>query len=120
MGVRNPAETRRFERLKLIDTSLPGTLVRMDAGSPIFAVAVDVSKQGLGIATHEQLEKGALLQLHMEDGQTVPLRIVWSKAFKRKSNELQRYGLEVLNPDIELTNLFFAAGRLELDVAFDG
>ncbi|MBD3224654.1 MAG: hypothetical protein GF313_07985 [Caldithrix sp.] len=62
------------------------------------AVLKDISKSGLGMVTHEQLQKGDLLQMRIEFIETKPLtvkgRIRWSQP--SENNGHYRVGIQFL------------------------
>ncbi len=117
MGLPAKAELRRDERLQLVDRELPGMLVKVATDTPIFAVAVDVSRRGLGIQSGELLPAGCKLRLVHSDGMEVQLVVVWSKRIKRRDATLYRHGLMVIDDGVDLNQLFFSFGRLDVEPA---
>ncbi len=109
-----PAELRREERLALVNRELPGILKRAATGAPIFAVAVDVSRRGLGVNCGERLSQGETLRFVSEDGKEVLLTVVWGRSVKRQGNTLFRHGLMVIEEGVDLAQIFFSYGRLDV------
>ena len=105
-------ELRTAPRYKMVSTQLPGKLYLAESKVPVFAVAVDASKFGLGIAMAEQLLQGTMLVFEI-NGTCIPLRVVWNK--KREKN-LYRRGLEVTDKSLDLEDLLFASGCLEVNL----
>ena len=110
------AEARRHERLELVDRQLPGTLSHAATGEPIFAVAVDVSKVGLGIAAGEALAVGSVVVLTTETSERMALRVVWQKKKRRDGRVVFRHGLALVDAEADLVGAFFAAGCMEYEL----
>lgn len=110
MGFPALREHRQFERFELVDRELPGQLCLAGSHESLTAVALDVSKGGLGILTGEALAAGTMLELNV-DGKVISLRVMWNKA----RENLFRHRDQATDPSIDLEELFFSHGCIDLD-----
>ena len=86
-------ERRAHERYELSGL-LPGTLMRAD-NKTISCRPINVSVDGLGILTAEELNIGEILVLKVKD-QRIDLKVMWSKDDFGKQ-DLKRYGLQAMD-----------------------
>lgn len=114
MGQPAYAELRREPRLRLQDRRLPGQLKRT-SGELVFAMAVDVSRSGLGISCSESLEPGTRVCFQTDD-EVHDLEVIWLKKSQRQGEGLTyRVGLKAVADTTDLSAIFFAAGCVDYD-----
>lgn len=112
MGLALFKERRLAERRKLTGL-LPGRLMVKDTKADILCRPVDVSPSGMGIVAHGQLEAfqpGTEIVLLVQN-QPVRLQVAWSQRDFGKQ-DLFRYGLVTVAPEVDLVRLFVEAGCL--------
>ncbi len=108
MGNLKLNERRASERYELSGL-LPGTLLR-DNNKTISCRPINVSVDGLGIITSEQLKQGDILILKVKELR-IQLQVMWSKDDFGKQ-DLVRYGLKCLDP-VSLWDIFDTANLIK-------
>ena len=112
MTIQKLHELRTAPRYEMVNTQLPGEFYLAESRDSVFAVAVDASRFGLGIAMAEQVLPGTTLVYYI-NGICIPLRVVWNK---KRGKNLFRHGLEVTDKSFDLEDLLFANGCLEVNL----
>jgi len=105
-------EERRNNERKTLTGLMPGRFFLVQTDRTLSARPIDVSQHGLGIIMGEKVEEGAEVALSVEKRQVIKMRIVWSKEDFGK-RDLYRYGLECLDPKINLEEVFLVTGCLK-------
>lgn len=109
MGLARFKERRLADRRRLTGL-LPGRLLLAATKNDINCRPVDISPNGLGIVVAKELDPGTEIDLVMRDG-TVRLQVAWGQPDFGKQ-DMYRYGLVTLEPELNLEELFVAAGCL--------
>ncbi|MDB2447096.1 PilZ domain-containing protein [bacterium] len=102
---------RRLNTRRRLTGLLPGKIVDTKKEEDVSCRPVDISKDGIGILTEDQLEQGDILNLMGPDLQ-VELKVMWKKQDYGKQS-LFRYGLVTTDNSVNLENIFMAAGCLK-------
>lgn len=102
---------RANPRYKLTTKQLPGSMQIKADSQPVLAMVTDVAKGGLGLVMAREIPIGTDL-IYSISGLTLTLRVVWSKRQKRNV----RHGLKLLNADVDLQELYFALGLVDVDL----
>lgn len=110
MSSENQSERRRVPRRSCVG-KMPGLLIRSSGGEPITCMSVDVSRFGLGIVASSELFLDEILVLQLPK-KSVELKIVASTKEKNMNN-LWRYGLVLLDTDIDLEQIFSDTGCIK-------
>jgi hypothetical protein len=105
-------ELRAAPRYTVVNKQLPGDLLIAESAQYVFAVAVDASKFGLGVVIAEELDVNTQL-VFVLDGWRIPLRVAWNK---KRGKNLYRHGLEVTDKSMDIEELLFARGCLEVNL----
>lgn len=110
MAIPYTKERRLAGRQKLTGL-MPGKFFVKASGKSISCRPVDVSDNGLGILTADELTVDAEICLVTGD-QEILMKIMWRKPDFGKNN-LMRYGLSCLTPGIDLASVFVNHGCLK-------
>lgn len=104
-------ERRSGERMTLTGL-MPGRLFLISSDRTLSARPLDVSVHGLGILMGEKVPDGTEIGLAVEKRHVVKMRVAWSKEDFGK-RDLYRYGLECLDTNLNLEDIFLATGCLK-------
>ena len=102
---------RRFSSRRKLSGLLPGKLSISGQKYPLKCRPTDVSAQGLGIVANIEIPIGSMATLET-DTQSVLLEVIWVAPDFGKQ-DLFRYGLLSLNPDVSIEELFVTYGCLK-------
>lgn len=101
---------RRFSDRKRLTGLLPGRLLLTASKVDVNGRPVDVSPSGLGIVVSKELEAGTEISLILRE-QTIRLQVAWGQRDFGKQ-DMFRYGLVTLDPEINLEEIFVSSGCL--------
>ncbi len=101
---------RRNKSRKLLTGLLPGKMRRNEFDRCISCKPIDVSDNGLGILSAEEISIGETLTLEIGDEKVV-FEVVWSKPDFGKF-DLIRYGLVCSSKDKNIADIFMKAGMM--------
>jgi|GEM_PF-881973 len=90
---------------------MPGKMIRVRQERAISCRPIDISSGGMGILVAEDLMSSEILTLNLADGRQIPFKIVWKREDFGKL-DLFRYGLECMDPDINILEIFQRAGMI--------
>ena len=103
-------ERRRHSR-KRFSGLLPGPLyLETNRKKSLQCKPIDISKNGLGLLIAEEIPKDAILILVTKE-QEIPFKIAWQRPDFGKE-ELIRYGLEIVDPELDIEEIFIKSGCL--------
>ena len=102
---------RRLNTRSRLTGILPGKIINKELDSIINCRPVDISEDGLGILTEQQLENGLILHLTSSE-LDIEMKVMWKKQDFGKAN-LLRYGLICSDTNINLEDIFQKAGCLK-------
>lgn len=111
MGQVELSENRNEDRLT-VSGNLPGKLLD-EYDKPVTFYPVDLSENGLGIVTEQELSIGDQLKLKMDDGVDVFLRVGWMSS--HEDEDFFRCGLEAEDKKINFIELFDEADELVIE-----
>ena len=100
---------KRFKPRKALTGLLPGPITKID-GERVTCRPVDISENGLGILSEEQLSTGDKLMLELKD-EKIALEVTYQKRDFGKHN-LFRYGI-ICTENKDLEKIFLEAGCLK-------
>ncbi len=101
---------RRMTIRKSLTGLLPGRLQNTD-GQDIECRPVNVSKHGIGLMSHSQIEAHTTLILTIQD-KTIELKVAWVQPGFGK-RDLFRYGLVATDHNVDIEQLFLESGCLK-------
>lgn len=110
MAIPYTKERRLAGRQKLTGL-MPGKFFMKATGQNISCRPVDVSDNGLGILTADELAVGSEVCLQAGDAELV-LTVLWRKPDFGKNN-LMRYGLSCSQPGVNVAAIFISHGCLK-------
>jgi hypothetical protein len=104
-------ERRWYPRAFDVDGTLPGALTRSDNNEVIDCEVCDVSEDGLGIITNQELARSIELVLDLGSSK-IRFRIVHCRPESMRKG-FHRCGLQAIDCPTNLIELFTAQGRIK-------
>jgi hypothetical protein len=108
-------ERRWYPRAFDVDGTLPGALTRADSDAAIDCEVCDVSEDGLGIITDQEFSSNMELILDLTNTKAkakIRFRIVHCRPESMRKG-FHRCGLQAIDNEINLIELFAAEGRIK-------
>ena len=102
-----PNERRKKRRMNLSGL-MPGRLANKETEKLISCRPINVSVKGLGIVSTDLLNEGTIVVLSIKS-RKIEFRVVWSQQDFKKQN-MTRYGLQVLDENINIEEVFRDSG----------
>lgn len=95
---------KRLSMRRRLSGLLPGRLVIDDTDADFECRLVDVSVSGMGVLSSDLLSAGSRLTLRTKEG-NISLEVSWGQPDFGKQ-DLYRYGLKVLDENLDLEEVF--------------
>lgn len=100
----------RLSPRKKLSGLLPGKLTEAKTGRAVSCRPIDVSRDGLGVLSSQEIATGSTLVL-MANGVPIELHVAWGQPDFGKQ-DLYRYGLVTNDSNVDLVKAFTESGCL--------